>query len=426
MSDGWRKEIEQLKENHRLRIEEINDEEQALKDAAEKAGRAFTEASRFQKLRKNEDSLLGFNIEEATKKATGDIRTFYEKYIDLINDYNDKVEAATERGEDLGSFKVLSENSHEDLLKLADDYAKKSNDFKDFMKQLTNLSSAEIKMQIKLAKESIEALMKGGINDDEVEKYLLALAKIEAAEKKLDSVEKDTDKEGKDAYKSWRQTEKALNDVGRDLNSIGDSLGGMAGEALKVAGTVATSTASMINGISTLASAAATQMSNIEKASIVLSVISAAIQAITAVTNLISKNAEEADKAAAANLRYRNSLKMSEYENIISEDSIFGDNPFKDVREYTKQYEQILKEFRQLTEQELGSFEGKERESIGLGIPYARWIREDTEQFKTYKDALEKGFNSLQSIQIKTKDRGGIAEFFGFKDKYGNLGDIAP
>jgi len=45
---------------------------------------------------------------------------------------------------------------------------------------------------------------------------------------------------------------------------------------------------------------------------------------------------------------------------------------------------------------------------------------------KSYKEALEKGYNELESMQIKTKDRGDLLEGIGIGDKYTSLKDLYP
>ncbi len=49
-----------------------------------------------------------------------------------------------------------------------------------------------------------------------------------------------------------------------------------------------------------------------------------------------------------------------------------------------------------------------------------------SEEMKGILDAYEKGYSKLEAMQIKTKDHSGFANFFGIRDKYTSLKDLAP
>ena len=90
-----------------------------------------------------------------------------------------------------------------------------------------------------------------------------------------------------------------MNECTRSFEEIGEAVGGTVGEVISAAGQIATSTLSMINGIvqlvqmsSTAMTATATTASKaiqtVEKASVILAVISAALQVATAIANLFN------------------------------------------------------------------------------------------------------------------------------------------
>ena len=85
------------------------------------------------------------------------------------------------------------------------------------------------------------------------------------------------------------------------FNDIGGTVGDVAGDIIKTAGTIATSTLSIIDGITTLsensagamtgtAEVAAESMSNVEKASVILTII-AALKVATAIASLFKRTA---------------------------------------------------------------------------------------------------------------------------------------
>ncbi len=51
---------------------------------------------------------------------------------------------------------------------------------------------------------------------------------------------------------------------------------------------------------------------------------------------------------------------------------------------------------------------------------------EASDAYKMYIEGINKGYTDIQSMVIKTADVGWFGEIFGFKDKYKNLGDLAP
>lgn len=89
----------------------------------------------------------------------------------------------------------------------------------------------------------------------------------------------------------------------KQFESIGNTVGGVAGEIISVAGNITTSSLSMINGIVQLvnmssagiqgtAVAAATAISTVEKASVILTIISAAMQIVMQIVNLFNSDDE--------------------------------------------------------------------------------------------------------------------------------------
>lgn len=49
-----------------------------------------------------------------------------------------------------------------------------------------------------------------------------------------------------------------------------------------------------------------------------------------------------------------------------------------------------------------------------------------TNEFKAYQDAIQKGYDGLQRMMVKTKDRSGWANFWGKQDEYTALADLYP
>lgn len=210
--------------------------------------------------------------------------------------------------------KLLDSNADEAILKeqlrvyreesdkLVMEFAEKDKAFNDFVSSIANKSVDSLRfllmeLQASLTKETVT----GGDN----ETILMLRAKISALEEQLKNAKIKTDgqKEITGSYKQWKNLQSVLSKVGREFDEIGDAVGGVAGEIISLAGNISTSTMSMINGIVLLAnwSIHATEMTakgtakaiqSVEKASVILAVISAAFQIATKVWSFFNKTKE--------------------------------------------------------------------------------------------------------------------------------------
>ena len=112
-------------------------------------------------------------------------------------------------------------------------------------------------------------------------------------------------------------------------------------------------------------------------------------------------------------------------------DSIFGVNSIEKAREaYVLALEALRKYEEAVSERTMPEIE-KEYKNLGaaifsgglLGFGFGKRISEET---KTLLKAYEKGYTDLQAMAVKTKDRSGWANFWGKKDEYTALKDLAP
>ena len=114
----------------------------------------------------------------------------------------------------------------------------------------------------------------------------------------------------KRSIKEWEDLYKTLLECEREFESIGDTVGGVAGEIISTAGSIMTSSLSMINGIVSLvnmssqgiqgtATAAATAIQTVEKASVILTIISAALQIAMQIVNLFNNDEKKQEEIEA-------------------------------------------------------------------------------------------------------------------------------
>lgn len=106
---------------------------------------------------------------------------------------------------------------------------------------------------------------------------------------------------GKRSIKEWEDLYKTLQEAEREFESSGDTVDGTAGKIIDTAGTVLTSTLSMINSIVSLTTASTTGMQTaalasskaiqtVEKPGVILTIISAAMSIATAIIGLFNND----------------------------------------------------------------------------------------------------------------------------------------
>ena len=148
--------------------------------------------------------------------------------------------------------------------------------------------------QIPILQTELQRLKANGGNVNEIAKIE---AKLAAAIRELTRETNNLGKESGDTAdkteNKWEKAGKAISAVGGLCGTIADSFGDMLSEAgtdaLNTAQTVATTMTSMISLISTTAWTGAEAVKGVEKASIILTIISMAIQVIMAIVNVMTK-----------------------------------------------------------------------------------------------------------------------------------------
>lgn len=112
-------------------------------------------------------------------------------------------------------------------------------------------------------------------------------------------------------------------------------------------------------------------------------------------------------------------------------DSVFGTASLRKASDAWEKMAEAERLYKEATEGALGQFGGKMKEIANAGIGaflYAPSLLDSrtTEEYKAYLVALQKGYNALEGMRVKTVDRSGWANFWGAKDEYANLKDLAP
>lgn len=293
--------------------------------------RLKSELLKFQKLNSGDMSetgsqksmIINQSLKEADKEAN-------EKFKDLLNTYqtgfkrlstleknykrdisllrsqitDQTTEEEKKRIED--AIKARSEaygksilNEKDALVDIDNLFGEREATFQSWSDNIVNFSLKQLVSMLEQAEEKLNmARLKAG-NDDEMgenndtAKYRAQIIELQNRIKEITAA---TTKSTSTSFKDWKRVYSVLGTVNSELNEIGTNVGGATGEIIKMAASVTTSTLSMISSITTLAnwSVEATRLAAegaskaiiaVEKASVILAVISAAIQIISKITS---------------------------------------------------------------------------------------------------------------------------------------------
>ena len=177
----------------------------------------------------------------------------------------------------------------------------------------------------------------GGTNGNEL---AVQRAKVTATKDRIANVKsKESTSPDKRSIKEWQELYKTLSKVEREFEELGDTIGGTVGEIISAAGSISSSTLQMIDGIVTLANSSSTAMSgtaeaastaiqNVEKASVILSIVGAALQVATKIVSLFKQESsyEKYEEAKEVYESYIDILDQIIEKQLELADSLAGEN----------------------------------------------------------------------------------------------------
>lgn len=264
-------------------------------------------------------------FEEANKKSLDDmlseVLTYEQQRTKIAEEYEKKRAELYEKNED-GSIKTDGDGNkvlrkgvkqgnldelnrqEEEALKAVDEqFAQREETYQAWCEEIGNLTLKQLNAVLDDAKKRLEELEKSGTADEKA--LATARAKVATAQQAVNKASaKNQTNPGKRTIKEWEDLYKTLSDVEKEFESMGDAIGGTIGEIVSECGQFATSALTMINGIVQLtqmsatsiqgtAAAGATAISTMEKASVILTIISAALQIAMQIVNLFNDDEDK-------------------------------------------------------------------------------------------------------------------------------------
>lgn len=255
---------------------------------------------------------------ESLQKMLADVMTYEQQRLKITEDYARKRAALYEhngdgsiktdasgnkvlkQGVEQGNIDEINRQEQEALNGIDEQFAMREESYQAWCDAIANLSLRQLNAVLQQAKDNLAELEKSSATDPK--KLAVARAKVNKAQAAVNKANAKNDTApGKRTLKEWEDLYKTLQDVEKEFESMGDTIGGTIGEIVSECGQFATSALTMINGIVQLtqmsatsiqgtAAAGATAISTMEKASVILTIISAALQIAMQIVNLFNND----------------------------------------------------------------------------------------------------------------------------------------
>ena len=207
-----------------------------------------------------------------------------------------------------GNVDELNRQEEEALQRVDEMFAEREATYQAWCNQIADYTLEQLENVLAEAEAALEDAKKQGVGGN---KLAEANAKVTTAKKKVSEARAKEDvSPDKRSIKEWEDLYKTLLECEKQFESIGNTVGGVAGKIISVAGNITTSSLSMINGIVQLvnmssagivetSTAAATAIQTVEKASVILTIISAAMQIVMQIGNLFNSDDEKQEHIEA-------------------------------------------------------------------------------------------------------------------------------
>ena len=355
MDDGYEKQKEQIKLNYDRLIAENKKREQDMIDALAdakvlewqnehpKATKAETIAYRaslnltvadltpeqrdqleeYQRLadesrvRSNKEALSAMLQDSLTyEQRRAQIAEEYQKKIEALYEHDDKGERLKdENGNDKlkdgvsqGNVDELNYQQEQALEAVDEQFAQREETYKAWCNEIANLTLEQLMAILEQAEAELDKAKKDGADGQQI---ATARAKVTTAKNKVaEAKAKENLNPDKRSIKEWEDLYKTLNECEKQFEDIGKTIGGVAGEIIQAAGEITSSALSMINGIMQLtqatttsiggaATAASKAIQTVEKASVILTIVTAAMQIATKIVSLFNDDDEKQEEIEA-------------------------------------------------------------------------------------------------------------------------------
>ena len=263
---------------------------------------------------------------EALNTMLQDAITYEQKRAQVAEEYQKKIEALYEHDEN--GARVKDENGNDKLKEgvtqgnvdelnyqqeqavnaIDEQFAQREETYKAWCNEIANLTLEQLMAILEQAEAELDKAKKEGVDGEQL---AVARAKVTTAKNNVAAAKAKADLNlDKRSIKEWEDLYKTLNECEKQFEDIGKTIGGVAWEIIQTAGEISSSALSMINGIVQLvnmsttgvkgaATAASAAIQTVEKASVILTIISAALQIATQIVNLFNDDDKKQEEIEA-------------------------------------------------------------------------------------------------------------------------------
>lgn len=440
---NYEQEIEQLRRQQEDKLNKIQEWEKTVWESKGKKGKftpTTTELSdddkkKFKELEDLAGKKLAFNNQNAIEEMLKQYQTYADKRKAIEEKYNkdiDAMKAANEKAKKEGKDPVFSEDNisqaekdkKDSLETLDQEIASREALFAVWVDRISSMGLKQLKSALETARASLD---KDGSKLNEKEKAVLR-AKIKTLEKKVEVAEaKDASTSSAEkSKKKWGDTLKVMNEVQDtvdDITSSFDGLDDITKTVLSSATNIAGGIIAMISGIQALSVAGAEAIKGVERASVILAVVGAAISIITTLFGMTSKaekEHQEALKEVAQNkleMQRKYNLLLMEQNLLMKEaTSIFGEDQIAKAARSVEVYRQAIEDYKE-------TLKG-DAPTLKLN-PFN--LKGSLNDYKKQKEAYDKGVGALNNVTVKTGSYTTGAWFWKKQhDVYSSVLDVYP
>ena len=360
MEKNSEKKLAQIRLNYEREIAEIKKQETKWRE--EQAGElsseqqtAITAAVKNAEKKRNSDTLLV--NQEDLEAAIANIETYEQRRTAVQKEYSERRKALFVDGDESlglkngvtdGNIQELERREKEALTAIDEEFAGREYAYQVWCEQIAEMSLVQLRDVLEKAKEELAKLEQTGENNSE--KIAQARAKVAKAQKEVNkAAAKSNIGVDKRTIEEWEDLYSTLNECCRSFVDVGEAIGGVAGEAVKASGTIAASSMNIINGIVSLvqssgnamlatAGTAGKAISTMEKASMILAVISTAMQVATTIANLFNSDKRKQKEIDALQSRIDHLQWMLDNADIVRLQEEYG-SALSRVKEAYVQYQ---------------------------------------------------------------------------------------
>lgn len=198
---------------------------------------------------------------------------------DQLREYTNTIQSIMDELTERNPFQVLSDRKRE--------LAEAEQELADAKRQLDTLNKSGGTLQVTTRNNQTGQMETKYINAAEALKiYNAAQDKVVKASSKVNEAEK--------------KVTDVISDLSQSISEVGNSIGGLTGEIVSMIGGIGTTVMTAIQGLSAASQASSEAIKAVEKASVILAIIGAAIQLATKVVSLFAADYSAYNKAKEA------------------------------------------------------------------------------------------------------------------------------